>query len=286
MSSVDTPAIGHNSIANLDGVLRDQYSSLEERTLVMLEKLESAPEPIERDEDAGLCSDAYGEALALWKDAEAIRVKEKAPFLEGGGKVDSYFNEIKKRIADAGKLVHDRVTAWNIAKRREEERKARARQEELDRIAREARERAEAEERRAAEARAAAERSRKAETQAAAEARADVHDNAAEAARARAESAAEEARVAEERSRRIPKEDTRTRGRATQSNIRDVPAFEVLDYELIPPDRLWPYIDRIAIDKALKAFLTVQKSAALAGEGTSAIPGVRFFLEERGQIRR
>jgi len=264
-------AIGHNAIANLEYVLRDQYEELADRVGAMVRALEQSP-PVVDDESNGANQDIFKDADALWKEAEAIRVSEKAPFRDGASKVDAYFNRLLDQLKKASAPVHRKVTDYLSHKKREAERIAR---EEAERKRREAAAAAVRERM----AREKAEHARNKE-------RADAQAEIANTARATQERLTAEANAAEERAANVPREEFRGRGRASSATLQSVPKFTVLDYGLIPLEMLRPYLDQGAIDKALKAYLVTQRGFALRGDGEQAIPGVRFYVEDEGRILR
>lgn len=281
------PAIGHNSIANLSEILDETYLPLMRDIAQMVLRLETeAPDECKSDADAGVCSDLYKDADTLIRRIESHRVHEKAPFLEGGTKVDSFFKGATKLVAGPAKLVADRNFAWLRLKREAAARELHERAEALRR-------QAEAERKREAEAAAAAvkarleaEGHRKVELIEQKTATAEGHETRAATASDRATLFEEQAAEAE-RAAEAPASDlARTRGKSSLGTLQEVPAFEVEDWEIVPLDKLRPYLDRDAIGKAIKGFMTIHKAHVFQDDGRKLLAGVRFFKTDKGQIRR
>lgn len=200
---------------------------------------------------------------------EAIRIAEKDPFLRAERAVDGFFNPIldiliDKRKGYVGKLTM-RVTAYL-------QRKAAAERAAAEERARVERERAAAirREQEIAEARAA--EARRAATKATRE---------AEAARLseQAQEVENRAAVLTEAAASKPADSKARTDKGSLSGLKTDWTFEVEDYTAIDLNLLRAYIGDEAINKALKAFVKINKDRI-------TVPGVRFFETESAQIRR
>lgn len=162
-------------IRNTDGIsaaeqiadnLNDKHAKLKARSEELAAALSRLPATAEDEDTADRLSEFVRQCMAFQKELEATRVDEKAPYLEMERAVDGWAASLAKGV----KLVREKAaqlrTQYDIAvaererkRRQEEERLAREKAEaaraEADRMAREARTKAEAE--RAAERAAQAE---------------------------------------------------------------------------------------------------------------------------------
>lgn len=162
-------------IRNTDGIsateqiadnLNDKHAKLKARSEELAAALPRLPAAAEDEDTADKLSEFVRQCMAFQKELEATRVDEKAPYLEMERAVDGWAASLAKGV----KLVREKAaqlrTQYDIAvaererkRRQEEERLAREKAEaaraEADRMAREARTKAEAE--RAAERAAQAE---------------------------------------------------------------------------------------------------------------------------------
>lgn len=246
----------------------------------VLEELEAIPTEIEDDETAGKVSDWIKKNAAYLKDAEAARVKEKEPYLEGGRLVDGFFAQITERLRKAKRTVQDRLTQYQ-RRRAEEERR---RREEEARIARqkEEEERRKAEEARmaAAAAEAEAEERRKA-AQKESEAEKVMSEHAeqqmakADTAEALADQHAGDAVKAEKSARAKSADVSRTRGDfGAVASLRERWTFEITGE--VDLEALRPYFREADIDHAVRAFVR---------QGGRKLEGVRIFPTTDSVVR-
>ncbi len=249
------PPLGHNNPP--EPTLVERLAANHDEALRTVEAIaaraNSAPEKIESDLVLASVGEVAAEAARAWKELDAERSREKEPFLKAGREVDAFFKPALDRLDRIKRALTDRVNVYQRAKAAE----ARRRQQEAE-----------------AEARRKAEEARRQAEEAAKHGRADD-------ALAALEDAAAAEREAREAVAATPTaaESTRLRtASGTTITTRTTMAFEVEDYDAIPLDKLRPYLDRAAIDKALRAYLKVAK-------GSAKLPGVRFFEEEAAQFR-
>lgn len=209
----------------------------------------AAPAEIRSDDELAAIGDIAAAAGKKQRELDTLRETEKRPFLAAGREVDGFFKTPIDRLDRIKRAMTDRATKFQRAKA-DAERRAR---EEAERRAR-----AEAEERRLqAEKAAAAGRIDDAVAEA---------EAAAQAERAARQATAETAAKASDM--------TRVRSESgTLITTKTEMAFEVENYDAIPLDKLRPYLDRAAIDKAIRAFMKINKAASRLG-------GVRFFEAE------
>jgi len=114
--------------------LAEQHAGLEKRRDELVAASEIwMGEKIDDDEADKKLSDFLVQIHKCLKAAEANRVNEKEPYLEGGRQVDGYFQAIKEPLAKWSKKLNARLTVYKDKKAAEE----RHRREEADRRARE-----------------------------------------------------------------------------------------------------------------------------------------------------
>jgi hypothetical protein len=252
----DPAPIGHNQPPEptLIERLGEVYSLEIDRAVRMADRANAAPAIIATDEQLAQIGEIGAEAGKIFKELDALREVEKKPFLEAGRAVDGYFKPALDRLERIKKAMTDRATVYQRAK-------AAAAREAREAAEREARERADAARREAEKAAAAG--------------RADDAIADLEAAQAAEQQAAQARQAAAATS---AADDTRLRAGETTITTRTEWAFEIADYDAIPLDKLRPYLDRAAVEKALRQFLKFSK-------GSSPLPGVKFFQQETAQFR-
>lgn len=250
----DAPGLGHNRPPEptIPERLADTYTELMAQADAIAKRANDAPKIVPDDAGLAAIGDIGAEALKLWKQADADRQNEKAPYLTAERQVDGFFKPVLERLDRIKRAMLDRATAYNRAKA-EAERKQR------EEAARREREEAEARKR---EAEQAAADGRVEDAMADVQAAEQAQDNAAAAAAHAAAPAADMTRVRSEAGTVIT---TATRWR-----------HEITDFDAIPLDRLRAYIKRDAIDAALRQFVK---------NGHRQLPGVRIYQEEAAQFR-
>lgn len=143
--------IGHNQPPSDGEAFRSElvtrHNDLLDRRTALIEAADRVPETIEDEETAGKAADFIKQLTAHEKAADRARVDEKAPYLERGKWVDTFFKTvavaeiagIKKRVTGLLTAYQQKVAEEERRRREEEERHQR---EEADRLRREAEERA------------------------------------------------------------------------------------------------------------------------------------------------
>lgn len=235
--------------------LAESYAVMASQIDALMLDARSMPETVDDDTTMGRVSAMVKLLGDKAKEAEAIRVKEKTPYLRGGNAVDSFCNAWKDRLTKASSILHARVHTYNRRKEAEERRR---REEE----AAEARRRAEAarleQERRDREAQEAEEAARRARKPANVEVRSEAaHQAAATAGVARVNTmlAEDEARATELAAAQKPAAMVRTRHEdGVLTTMKQVPYVEVIDRDKLDKAALWPFFKDDAILAAVKAW--------------------------------
>lgn len=200
---------------------------------------------------------ALGEKIVdmrrLFARVDGVRAEEKAPILEAGRELDSWFGALKNRIETAVKPLSAGADAYVREKAAEERRRR-------EREAQEARERAEAE-------RAKAEAARSAEAAGKAAGRAEKYDAKADAAEAAASASAADL--------------TRAKVGGVTTSATEKWTFRFTDYTaaISPLGPLGPYFKREAVEAALISMVRIHKDAA-------KWPGVEFYPEVKAAFRK
>ena len=213
--------------------------------------------PEVNDEDsARKVSDFVVQLSACAKAADAARVGEKEPYLNGGRVVDGFFKAIsdpldvvKKKAERSLTEYHRAVAAAERARREEEARKA---------------------------AEAAAEARRKAEEEARAIADAKSLQDAVAAEKA-AEQAAADAALAAKAADAKPADLSRTRGEfGAVSSLRTFWDFDSLDREKLDLETLRNYLPQEGLESAIRSFIKI---------GGRTLNGVRIFENTKVTVR-
>ena len=237
--------------------LVEKYAELEERKNKLLAGAARVP-PIEDADTAQRVTDFIKQLQGFDKQAEALRVAEKEPFLMGSRAVDGFFKGHTGPVKQAHKDVSANLQSY--LRRVEEE--ARQVAEEKARVERE-RERQERE---------AAERQAR-------EASDEVALQLAVEAEARAKQAAADAVVADREARAKPAEFSRTRGDlGGVSSLKQFWDFRIVTREHIDLEALRPYISPEDIEKAIRRYVATNK-------GDVPLPGVEIFQNTKVATR-
>lgn len=247
---------GHNMPpeVTLADRLQEAHAAVIANLDTLAELANGAPKDIADDRQAADVADLAARAGDLRKKLDAIRKKEKDPFLTAEREVDGFFRDPIARADRIDKALMQRVTAYTRAKAEKE----RFEREETARKAREAEEAA----RRQAEEAMSAGRTE--------DAMADIED-AQDAARQAAEVAA--APVSASEATRIHTDGGMTVTPKTEW------AFEIVDPAKVDLEALRPFIKPDAIEAAVRAFVRINK-------GTRQIAGVRIFEDMKATRRR
>ena len=243
------PGIGHNA-PPIEEILADTRSALLARVEPIAERANGLPKKIASEDDLALVTPVVVDAKALAKEIENARRDDKQPYLDGGRAVDAFFKPHKDRL-DRIASVFERLASDF---QREKIRQERARAEESERKA-------------AAEAerlRKEAEAAKKPETQQ------RKLDAAAEA-----DNAADRAAAAASRSGNELGKVTTAGGTARAQTFWN---FAIDNYGEVDLNAIRDFIDREAVEKAIRAKIKIQK-------GNTDIPGVRVFEDVKASIR-
>lgn len=248
----DAPPLGHNKppVQTLPERLKEDHAELVGLVDAIAARANDLPKEIGDDEQLKLVAEVGAVAAAEWANTDNARKREKDPFLNASREVDAFFKPFLERLERIKKLLAQRAAKYQDDK----EAAARRLQEEAARAAR-----AELEERR----KAAEEAARAGRTD-------DAMDELREAEAA--ETALREAEAAPE------VETVRTDSGVTVAGRKEW-AFEIADYDAIPLSKLKPYLDREAVEKAIRSYLKFAK-------GDAKLEGVRFFQKSAAQFRR
>lgn len=230
--------IGHNQPpANevLKDVLASKHPKLLNRRDEFLSKSTNIPAVIDDDETSGKAQEFVKAIDGTIKHAEAFRVEEKEPYLQGGRIVDGFFKGVTDPLLTLKKDITKRLTVY--LQKKEAAERERRRQEEA--AAREAAEKA---------AREAAEAAATVATEGDLTVAIGKEDDARQAS-AEATAAAQAAAAA-------PAELSRTRSDGgTVASLRREWTFENLDRATLDLEALRPYIPTEGLEKAVRAYI-------------------------------
>lgn len=258
--------------------LGDEFEELLATADNLVGRADATVDPTD-DKTLGAASDLVKDIASLLKRTNGARESEKAPFLNAGREVDSFFMPIKERAEKAKVALERRVTAYLRRKadeerrqREEEERRAR---DEARRLFEEAQERDR--QARAAEAEAARQKAEENKT-AEAEARATqtTHEVQANLALQDAADAERDANAAGRAAAAKPAELARTRGESSLATLATVWRFEITDINAIPLEQLRAFIPRADIEKAVRQHVRIHKDKRIAG--------VRIYEEAQARV--
>ncbi len=269
MSDATAPAIGDNlppvDFDALTERLRESHQELIARNTELLEALDRVPEEFESEETANKAADFIKQLQAQLKNTEAIRVKEKEPYLDGGRRVDGFFKNLSDKIEAAKTTVTKRLTKWQIKVAEEERRQREAEAAEAAERARKAREE---------EERAAAEMAAKAAAEAPEQDAAVTEAVVAEENRQAAEADAETARRAAEAK---PADLSRTRSAAgSVASLKREWTFRNLDRAELDLNELRYHIPEAALEQAVRSFIKA---------GGRKLDGVEIYEDVVSQVR-
>lgn len=254
MEAMLAPTIGDNSRnVPLREILADTHADLTARVDDLADLAAGAPRTIRNDDDLGRIGDIVKEAVGVAKAIESTRVAAKEPHLKAGREVDAFFKSMADRIADLERPLRTMATDYQRAKAAEERRQ---REEEARRLREEE-----------ARQRAIAQRAEEDRRRAAASKAQALADQAALRA-AESEAAAADTNAAD-----------LTRHRSESGTVVTTATkwtFAIEDLDLIPIEKLKPYLLRADIEKAIRTFVRV---------GGRDLPGVRIFADEQAAFR-
>jgi hypothetical protein len=261
-------------------LLKDSFARTVDGIKDIAARVTALTKPIHNDDELRAASDTVKQMRSARADWEMSRVGAKSPYMDAERAVDGYFVPVRDRMDALLRELEHHCSVYL----REKEATARAAREAEARKLREdeERRRQEAERARQAEeaARLKAEQAKTAKARERAEQEAAVQAARAAAAKASADAMDSAATLAEgqaESSRSA--EFARTRGDRSLATLADTWSFEVEDWNVLQYDGpLRPFISRDAIEKAIRAFVKVNKDKA-------QLPGVRIFADRKAQIR-
>lgn len=204
MSEEIAPGIGHNRPLvlpeEITAEMQREHAEMVARQQELLAQEPNLPTEITDDVTSGLVGDAIVQIKGHIKLLNTTRTGEKEPYLEGGRRVDGFFNGLMEPLKAMRDKLVERDTVYKEikaeeerVKRQEEERIAREAAEEAVRVAREAERKAKEEAARILREKEEAEAARKAEEARRLKAEQDKRD--AEEAQRKAEAEAEAAKV-------------------------------------------------------------------------------------------
>jgi len=234
--------------APIGDVLEADFADLRRRVADMTARLEAdAPQTVTGEDDMIALGNLITEARRLSKEIEATRSEEGRPLFDAKKKVDAFFKDLTALIDRAERPLRDRADDYTRRKEAEQREIARRKAEEARRAEEAARQRAEAAKSADAGGRAAA----RAETLAA---QADADLAAADSARVKVSS-----------------------GGVTASS-RASWTFYIDDYAAMDLNEIRPFLDRKAVEAAVRAMVRIQK-------GETRLKGVTVYQETKTQFR-
>ena len=276
-------------IGDVQRRLADDYAALETTTAATLAKARELPSELANEADRAAFGDIIRELRDTSKRAESHREAEKNPYLRAGQAVDGFFNAMKDRLGKAIDVLQFRLNAYQRKLAEAERVKREQEAAEAQRKANEARRAAEDEARRLAELQRqqelaeqkAAESTRPKVQQAAEVTARDVRgqEGRTDALIAQADQLQRAADHAQERTQATTADLVRQRtGAGAVITARTIRIVKVDNFDLLPLERLRPYIKRDELERAVKAWAKVEGDSA-------SMPGVRIYDEDAAMVR-
>lgn len=234
--------------APVEDVLNADFADLTARAEAMAQRLQDeAPDKVDSDEDMLFVGRLITDARALAKELEAERSDQSGPLFQAKKKIDGFFKDLTALIERAEKPLRDRADDYTRRKAAEEREIARRKAEEARR--------------REEEARRKSEEAKSAEAGGRAAARAETYAAQADAE----EKSASEAR-------------TKVSGGGVTASGRAVWTFHIDDYAALDLNDLKPFIDRKAVEQAIRSYVRIQKDQA-------RLKGVSIYQDTKTQFR-
>jgi len=250
-----TAKIGHNNppsdAESLEQKLMEDYERQLSDAQMAYKDANNFPNKIETDEDANRGTDLIKKIVGLNKNFEAIRIKEKEPYLTLGRVVDNFFKKPYDLLNEAKNNVRFPIDDFL----KEKAAKERAIREEQARIAREEAEK------RATQAVSAAQAEQQATADILARSAAQLEYKAQSLEKAAAEKPAQLARAS---------------GVSGTASLRTKWVGEVIDPKSIDLELLRPYIRPEDLQRALNAFVAM---------GGRELPGARIYEKSETVVR-
>lgn len=291
----DAPPTAQAALAHLDATLTKTTEAIDKRLDEFDVALERTPKVIESAEQSSKVVDFISMVDAGDKKIEALFEEAKAPWRDGGKKVDAHFNARRARVAALRLSLLGLTRAWTAKLRAEAEAKARA----------------EAEKKRAEEAerqRLEAERQRQEAEKRAAEAAAARKAAEAKAEAGRMEEAIKQAEEAEKKAKAAAEQQAAAAAQAEQARLAAAApvvvapvtvapltgalggtvsstkrwTFEVIDKAKLPLEYLEPN------ESLIRAKMNAETKAKRIKDGEineTAIPGVRIYQGDSQRAR-
>ena len=238
--------------------------------------LAGLPTRIDDDDTNAPWQDKILNIATIAKDIEATRVAAKAPFLQAGGVVDSYFRTLQSRTASVHKAISAVVEGYLQRKAAAE----RARREA------EARKLREEEERQRQKAVRCAEEARKAEEANRIKTAENRNVKAAEAAMA-ANSTAATAFAMEQSAQAKSADLARTRSpTGSLGTLQDKWDFSINEIDAVNSRLLWPYVKREHKEAAIRAYMNANAPKHLPEDHDwQPLAGIKFFRTTRLMVK-
>jgi hypothetical protein len=244
--------MGHNQPPSLFERLAEDHAQLRHSLECLASRATAAPREIKSQDDLRVIGTLIIDARDLAKKATLARVAEKEPFLTAGREVDTFFKTITDRLDRISQFFqkladdHQRAVAAEARRKAEEEARA-AREEEAHRLA------------------------------LAAKAEDANREKHAEQHTAKAEAAGFAADRAEATANASAAALTRQRfDSGVLATSKEAWAFEVIDFDAIPLDKLRPYFTRAHIEQAIRMAVKM---------GHRELAGVRIFEDIKASFR-
>lgn len=247
-----TPGIGHNQ-PPLPERLAADYSHFDGEIEQVAEKANAAPLKITNDDELGKTGDIARAARALSKRIDNDRKSEKEPYLSANKTIEAFFKEKTDRLTMMFVTLEKRATEYQKEK------------------AAEAKRRADAEARKAQEE---AERQRRIAEKEAERNRPTGAASHADKAEALEDKAAAAAAIAESSAANLTRHRTESGVVTAQTKF----TFEITDLPNVDLEKLRPYIAKADIEKAVRAFVRVNKDSI-------PLAGVRIFADIKASFR-
>lgn len=233
--------------APVEEVLKADFADLIAKIDAAIDRTAQAPKRVKDEADLAKIGDAILGLKALAKQADETRTTEGKPILDAQRAINGFFKALVDRIGTAIDPLQDR--ADDYARRKQAEAQERARRE-----AEEARQREEDARQRAAEATTAAAAGKAAADAEAYAARADQYETAATGS-------------------------VKMQADGVKAATRGTWTARIDDYKALDLNALKPFIDRKAVEAALKSMARIQKDAF-------DVPGATAFQETKTQFRK
>ncbi len=229
--------------------LDEKHAKIFARTDELKASVAKMPDEIEDEAMAAKFTDTGAMVNACRKAAEAARVVEKAPFLDGGRQIEAHFRTPLALLDALKKQISRKLTDFQIKKEREERRRLEQQRQQAEAAAAKAEEEAENE--------------------------IDLEEAVAAEDEAHAAAKATEASTADL---------SRSRGEyGGVASLRKTWTFTIENRGKIPLERLRPYLTDDAIDKAIRSLIRAE--IVPTGKVDKAVlPGVKIFQQAKTAV--